>query len=138
MNRLLAIDYGTKRVGLAVSDPLQIIATGLATVAPEDLMDFLKGYLAQEPVSTFVVGYPLHLDGNPAQIAPQIDQLITDLRKHFPTVEVVKEDERFTSEDAKKIIRASGAKKKKRRDKRLVDKIAAVLILQAFMERTCY
>ena len=135
MTRILAIDYGTKRVGLAVTDPLQIIATGLTTVSTETIFDYLKSYLDTEPVSTFVVGFPMHLDGTPAQIAPQIETFIKKLRQQYPEIEVIKEDERFTSEDAKRIIRQSGAKKKKRQNKELIDKISAVLILQAFMER---
>jgi putative holliday junction resolvase len=135
MTRLLAIDYGTKRVGLAVSDPLQIIATGLATVPTETIFDYLKSYLFTESVSTFVIGMPMHLDGSPAQLSDEIENFATKLRQQYPDIEVVYEDERFTSEDAKQIIRQSGAKKKKRQDKTLVDKVAAVLILQHYMER---
>jgi putative holliday junction resolvase len=135
MTRLLAIDYGTKRVGLAVSDPLQIIATGLATVPTETIFDYLKTYLFSESVSTFVIGMPMHLDGSPAQLSAEIENFAAKLRQQYPDIQVVFEDERFTSEDAKLIIRQSGAKKKKRQDKTLVDKVAAVLILQNYMER---
>ena len=134
MGRILAIDYGTKRVGLAVSDPLQIIANGLDTVATADLFDFLKKYIATETVETLVVGMPMHLDGNPAQIADKVEGFIKAFKKLFPDIMVETQDERFTSEDAKKIILKSGAKKKKRRDKSLVDKVAAILILQDYME----
>jgi len=136
--RILAIDYGTKRIGIAVTDPLQIIANGLDTVPPEEVFDYLKTYLAAEEVETIVVGEPLHLDGSPAQIAPQVEAFKKKLIELFPGVEVVSQDERFTSEDAKRIIRQSGAKKKKRRDKALVDKISAVLILQEYLENTRY
>lgn len=132
--RILAIDYGTKRVGLAVSDPLQIIASGLDTVSRDAVFDFLKKYIAEEEVETMVIGMPMHLDGRPAQIAAQVEDFIKTFKKLFPAIEVVTQDERFTSEDAKKVILQSGAKKKKRRDKALVDKVAAVLILQDYME----
>ena len=133
MARILAIDYGTKRVGLAVTDPLQIIANGLKTVATSEIFEYLKNYIEQEEVETIVVGDPMHLDGNPAQIAPQVNKFISKVEKLFPDIKIEKQDERFTSEDAKKIILQSGVKKKKRRDKALVDKIAAVLILQDYL-----
>lgn len=134
MARILAIDYGTKRTGLAVTDPLQIIATGLETVPTAGLMDYLETYFNQEEVETIVVGEPMYPDGNPAQIAHLVVGLVRQLRKTYPTKEVVTWDERYTSEEAKRVIRESGAKKKKRQDKALVDKISAVLILQDFME----
>jgi len=132
--RILAIDYGTKRVGVAVTDPLQIIANGLDTIATVDIFDFLKKYIAEEEVETLVIGMPMHLDGRPAQIADKVTLFIKQFEKLFPNIKVDTQDERFTSEDAKKIILQSGAKKKKRRDKSLVDKVAAVLILQDYME----
>ena len=130
----MSIDYGTKRVGIAVTDPLQIIANGLDTVPTEDLFPFLEKYLATEEVECMVVGLPLHLDGTPAQLTPQIEKFINKVRQLFPHLKVERQDERFTSEDAKKIILQSGARKKKRRDKSLVDKISAVLILQDYLE----
>lgn len=130
----MSIDYGTKRVGVAVSDPLQIIANGLDTIATEKIFDFLKKYIKEEVVETLVVGMPMHLDGNPAQIADKVEAFIKTFQKLFPDIKVETRDERFTSEDAKRIIIKSGAKKKKRRDKSLVDKVAAVLILQDYME----
>jgi len=132
--RILAIDYGTKRTGLAVTDPLQIIANGLDTVATQKLEEYLKQYLEQEDVEAIVVGEPLHADGQPAQIHHLVVGLVRKLKKLFPNIEVVTHDERFTSEDAKMIIRQSGARKKKRQDKGLVDKISAVLILQDYLE----
>ncbi len=134
MARILAIDYGTKRVGVAVSDPLQIIATGLDTVPTKEIFDFLKKYISEEEVEKMVIGMPMHLDGNPAQIADKVEEFIKAFQKLFPEIMVETRDERFTSEDAKRIILQSGAKKKKRRDKSLVDKVAAVLILQDYME----
>lgn len=134
MARILSIDYGTKRTGLAVSDPLQIIASGLDTVATNELFDYIKKYLEAEDVETIVVGDPKYPDGNPAQIAHLVLGFIRKLRKLYPDIEVVTQDERYTSEDAKRIILQSGVNKKKRRDKGLVDKISAVLILQDYME----
>lgn len=130
----MAIDYGTKRTGLAVTDPLQLIANGLDTVPTVDIWEYLQDYLAQEEVECIVVGEPMHKDGNPAQIAHLVVGFVRKLRKLFPGIEVVTHDERYTSEDAKRIILMSGAKKKKRRDKGLVDKISAVLILQDYLE----
>lgn len=138
MARILAIDYGIKRTGLAVTDPLQIIANGLDTLPTERVLDFLQQYLSTETVETIVVGEPLHLDGNPAQIAPQVQAFVAKLQELFPTLPVVMQDERFTSADAKKIILQSGIKKKKRQDKSLVDKVSAVLILQEYLEKTRY
>lgn len=134
MSRILAIDYGLKRCGIAVTDPLRIIASGLTTVPTAELMDYLKSYCAQEPVASFVVGYPLHADGTPAQIAPQVDVFIGQLEKQFPDKPVDRQDERYTSYEASRIIVQSVKSKTKRRDKGLVDKIAAALILENFMQ----
>lgn len=130
----MAIDYGTKRIGLAVSDLLQIIATGLDTVPTKEIFDFLKDYMQREPVNKIVIGEPLHLDGNPTYVTPLVHEFADKIRKLYPNVEVILQDERFTSSDAKRIIIQSGAKKKKRRDKSLVDKVSAILILQEYME----
>ena len=134
MARILSIDYGTKRTGLAVTDPLQIIASGLDSISTQVLFEYIEDYLSKEEVETIVVGEPMHLDGNPAQIAHIVVGFVRKLRKLYPHISVVTHDERYTSEDAKKIILMSGAKKKKRQDKGLVDKISAVLILQDYME----
>lgn len=138
MPRILAIDYGTKRTGLAVTDPLQIIATGLDTVPTSNLLPFLEEYLQNEEVETFVLGEPLYPDGNPAQIHHLVIGLKRKLEKTYPSIPVVLQDERYTSEEAKEVIRNSGVKKKKRRDKSLVDKVSAVLILQDYMEINNY
>ncbi len=134
MGRILAIDFGLKRTGIAVTDPLKIIASALTTVPTAEVIDFVQQYCAREPVEAFVVGLPLHPDGNPAQIAPQADAFAARLQKLFPDKTVERQDERYTSNDAKQIILASGIKKKQRRDKRLVDKVAAALILEQYME----
>ena len=134
----MAIDYGTKRVGIAVTDPLQIIANGLDTVPTKDIYDFLEKYINEEDLECIVVGEPLDLDGNPTDSTPHVVGFIRKIQKLFPKIEVVTQDERFTSKDAKRIILESGAKKKKRRDKSLVDKISAVLILQEYLEKHKY
>jgi len=133
MARILSVDYGTKRCGIAVTDPLQIIVSGLATVATSELLNFIQHYCVEEEVEEFVVGYPMHLDGNPAQIASHIIGFSRKLEKLFPEKAVTLHDERFSSEDAKRVILNSGTKRKKRRDKGLVDKISAVLILQDYL-----
>ena len=134
MGRILAIDFGLKRTGIAVTDPLKIIASALTTVPTDEALDFLKKYCETEEVESFVVGLPLHSDGNPAQIAPQVDAFVEKLKKLFPDKAVIRQDERYTSNEAKRIILQSGVKKQKRRDKTLVDKIAAALILEQDME----
>ena len=134
MGRILAIDFGLKRTGIAVTDPLKIIASALITVSTHEVLEFLQKYCAEEEVEHFVLGLPLHADGNPAQIAPQADAFALRLQKFFPEKKVVRQDERNTSKDAKKIILQSGIKKQKRRDKTLVDKIAAALILEQYMK----
>jgi len=130
----MGIDYGTKRIGIAVTDPLQIIASGLDTVPIGEIFDYLSGYFQKETVEKIVVGEPLHEDGNPAQIAHLVVGFVRKLQRLFPKIAVVTRDERYTSVEAKRIILQSGAKKKKRRNKELVDKISAVLILQDYME----
>ncbi|MCB0525678.1 MAG: Holliday junction resolvase RuvX [Saprospiraceae bacterium] len=134
MGRILAIDYGLKRTGIAVTDPLRIIASGLTTVETKELMNFLKQYCDTEEVDQFVVGLPMYKDDTPAQISPQVDQFCEALQKQFADKPVFRYDERYTSKNASKIILNSGVKKSKRRDKALVDKIAAALILEQYME----
>lgn len=134
MGRILAIDYGLKRTGIAVTDPLKIIASALTTVLTPALFDFLKQYCATEEVEAFVVGLPLYPDGNPAQIAPMVDEFSQKLRELFPEKPVFRQDERNTSNDAKRIILQSGIKKQKRQDKSRVDKVAAALILEQYMQ----
>jgi putative holliday junction resolvase len=134
LSRILAIDYGTKRTGLAVTDPLRLIANGLDTVPTVDVFNYLDVYLSREEVGLFLVGEPMHADGSPAQIAHLVVGFVRKLQKTFPDIPVEMVDERYTSEEAKLIIRESGLKKKKRRDKSLIDKISAVLILQDYMD----
>ncbi|MAT55925.1 MAG: Holliday junction resolvase RuvX [Saprospirales bacterium] len=134
MPRILAIDYGTKRTGLAVTDPLQIIAQSLTTLATDEVFDFLKKYFDEEEVELIVVGLPLYPDGNPAQIAPLVEKFVKQLKKEFPQLPVAMQDERYTSEDAKAYILKSGVGRKKRRDKSLVDKVSAAIILEHYMK----
>ncbi len=134
MARILGIDYGTKRVGVATTDPLQIICSALTTVPTREIFDFLEKYIAEEEVEGIVVGEPLHKDGKPAQIAPLVVGFVRKLEELYPNLEIATQDERFTSIDAKQIILLSGAKKKKRRNKSLVDKVSAALILQNYMD----
>lgn len=135
MARIMGIDYGTKKTGIAVTDSLKIICSGLDTIPTLTLYDFIKKYLETEEVEKIVVGMPLHEDGNPAQIAHLVVGFIRKLRKLYPAIEVVEWDERGSSKAAKEVILMSGTKKSKRRDKSLVDKIAAALILQDYMEQ---
>jgi len=130
----MAFDYGTKRIGVAVTDPLQIIATALTTLHPDEIIGFIKKYLQSEAIEKFVVGSPLQMDGSPSQSAPHVVGFVRSLKKHFPEIQVVTIDERFTSKMASSVIAQSGLKKAKRQQKSLVDQISAVIILQTYME----
>ena len=135
MARILAFDYGTKRIGIAVTDPLQIIATGLDTIHPKDIIDFLKKYMLTEQIAAFVIGDPKQMDGSPSESAQHVKGFATTLKKNFPTIPQYWIDERFTSKLAEQTIMQSGLKKSDRRDKERVDTIAATIILQYFMEQ---
>ncbi|MFD0940269.1 Holliday junction resolvase RuvX [Pedobacter boryungensis] len=135
MARILAFDYGTKRIGIAVTDPLQIIATGLDTIHPKDIIDFLKKYMLTEQIEAFVIGEPKQMDGSPSESAQHVKGFSTILKKHFPTIPQHWIDERYTSKLAERTIMQSGFKKSDRRDKERVDTIAATIILQYFMEQ---
>jgi putative holliday junction resolvase len=134
MGRLLAIDYGKKRTGLAVTDTLRIIATALDTVPTSDLLPYLKNYLSRETIDAFVIGMPRTLKNEDSEIAPLVRQFITELKKTFPGKPVHEADERFTSSMAQRAMIDGGMKKKDRQVKGNADKISAVLILQQFME----
>lgn len=134
MGRILGLDIGMKRSGVAVTDPARIIVTGLDTQPTEKLMDFLQAYIAREPVDAIIVGYPF-LDeswGDPA-FKTFLDKTITAIRKAFPALAVELQDERFTSAHAREIMVMSGKKKKDRRDKALLDRTSAILILQTYL-----
>ncbi len=134
MGRIVAIDYGRKRTGIAVTDELQIIATGLETVRTMDLLDFLKSYVKSHAVELFVVGEPKQMDSSPSEAEAFIGPFLKRLRQEFPGVPVERMDERFTSMLATRAIREAGLKRKDRQDKALVDKVSATLILQSYME----
>lgn len=133
MARILSIDYGKKRTGIAVTDPLQIIANGLATVATCELMTFLQGYVARESVERIVVGEPKQLNGEPSENLPRVKQFVAQLRKKLPDIPVEFYDERFTSVLAHKAMIDSGIGKKARQNKALVDEISATIILQDYL-----
>lgn len=136
--RLMAFDYGTKRIGIAVTDPLQIIATALTTVHPLDIWDYLKTYLATEQVATFVVGKPLQMDGTDSESASHVLGFVRRLKKDYPQIPVVEVDERFTSKMASSAIAQSGMKKNKRQEKGLVDTVSATIILQTYMDTKAF
>ena len=134
MDRIIGIDYGRKRVGVAVSDPLGIFASALETVPAAKTIDYLKNYTQNNKVVRFVVGYPMNLNGRPAECAQYVDIFLKQLKKQFPEIPVVLEDERFTSQLAMKAMIAGGMKKSDRREKENVDKISAAIILQSYMD----
>ncbi len=135
MGRLIAIDYGLKRCGLAVTDPLKMIANPWETVSRDNLIAFLKNYLLTEQVEGIVVGMPKNLDNADTHSTQPVRQLIQQLQKEFPGVSIFEEDERFTSRLALDAMIRSGSKKKDRREKGNIDKVSATIILQSFLER---
>ena len=134
MGRLLGIDFGEKRVGIAVTDLSKIISSSLITVATHEAMKFLKDYCAKEPVEVFVIGDPKTLRNEANALTPKVNAFIILLEKEFPFIPVHKVDERFTSKMASAIILQSGIGKMKRRNKELVDKVSAAIILQTFLD----
>lgn len=131
--RILAIDYGAKRTGLAVTDPLQIIASGLTTVSTVELFDFLDNYFQEEGVSKVIIGMPKRLNNELSEIAPQIEKFISDFQQKYPDIPIETLDERFTSKIAFQSMIDSGMKKKQRKNKGLVDEIAATILLQDYL-----
>lgn len=138
MGRILAIDYGRKRCGIAVTDPLKIIANGLETVATHRLMEFLKGYISREGVELIVIGQPTQLNGEPSESMRYIIPFINRLRKEMPEMPIEMVDERFTSTIAHQAMIDGGMKKSDRRDKARVDTIAASIILNDYLESKQY
>lgn len=134
MPRILAIDYGAKRTGIAVTDPLGIIATGLETVPTHTLMDYLKTYFLKEEVSEVVLGMPKKLDGSPTNATPLVEAAAKRFQKLFPEKKLLLHDERLTSKMALATMIAAGTKKKDRRNKETIDKISATIILQSYLE----
>ena len=138
MGRILSVDYGRKRIGIAVTDPMQIIASPLTTVSPSEIERFLLNYLEKEVVDEFVVGYPVQLNNLPSDSVKYINPFLKRLGKLFPGKPVHLVDERFTSKIAFQTLIDGGLKKKKRKEKSLVDKISASLILQTFLEKRSF
>ncbi|MGC6525942.1 MAG: Holliday junction resolvase RuvX [Flavobacteriaceae bacterium] len=135
MGRILALDFGKKRTGVAVTDPLQIIASGLATVETKQLLIFLKEYISKEEVDIFVVGLPKQMNNQPSESEHFIQPFIKKLKNTFPNIPIEREDERFTSKLAFQAMIDSGMKKKQRQNKATIDEISATLILQSFLNR---
>lgn len=130
----MAIDYGTKRIGLAVTDPLRLIATPLETVAASDIENYIENYISKEGLDAFVIGYPVQMNNTPSESVKHINPFIKKLRKKYPQIPVHLADERFTSRMAKRTMIEGGVKKKDRQNKSMVDKISASIILQSFLE----
>ncbi len=133
MARLIAIDYGTKRTGIAVTDELQLIASGLTTVDTKTLMSFLKQYMSEEKVEAMVIGEPKRMNNEPSQVEAAISSFRESVQMEFPNLEIIRQDERFTSKMAFQTMIDSGIGKKKRRNKALVDQISATIILQDYL-----
>ena len=135
MPRILSIDYGLKRTGLAVTDPLQIIATGLTTVESKQLIPFLKDYFAREEVELIIIGEPKNWDDTDTHATPLVEKIIKQLEKNFPKIPIKRVDERYTSKMAKDAMLEMGLKKMQRRNKKLVDEIAATILLQEYLRQ---
>ena len=135
MPRILSIDYGSKRTGLAVTDPLKIIASGLRTVETPKLMPFLKDYLAKEEVELIIIGMPVNWDDTDTHATPLVKKFIKEFKKVFPQIPIKEVDERFTSKMASQAMLEMGLKKKQRQNKALVDEIAATIMLQEYLNR---
>lgn len=134
MGRIMAIDYGGKRTGIAVTDPLQIIATGLTTINSAELIPFLKNYFIAETVELIIIGLPVNWDESDTHGTPLVKAAIKKLQKEFPAMPIKTVDERYTSKMAKDAMLEMGLKKKDRRDKKLVDEIAATIMLQEYLQ----
>lgn len=138
MGRILAIDYGQKRVGLAVTDKLHITANGLDTVLSNEVLEYLQKYIEKEPVEKFVVGLPKQMNGEESESMKYIKPFVVGLQRKFPNIEIIYVDERFTSVLAHKAMLEGGLKKKDRQNKELVDKISATIILQSYLEQSSF
>lgn len=135
MARIVALDYGKKRTGVAVSDPEQIIARGLETVDTNELIGYLKKYFKEEPVEKVIIGYPLNMDNTPTDATPLVDKFIGKYQHVFPDVEIIKVDERLSSKMASQAISGMGLKKKDKEEKGLIDTVAATILLQDYLGR---
>lgn len=135
MGRIIAIDYGRKRTGIAATDPMQIIANSVTTVASSEVLNFLVKYTQNETVDAFVIGYPRQLNNQPSEAVKYIDPFVKQLKKAFPGKDVILVDERFTSKIAHQTMLEGGVKKKDRQNKALIDSISATIILQSYLEQ---
>ncbi len=135
MGRVIGIDYGSKRVGLAVTDPLQIIASPLDTIHSKDVISYLKNYIDSEEVECFVVGMPKNLDNKDTNATPLVQAFVNLLKKSFPAINIVLQDERFTSKMALDAMIQAGSTKKQRKEKGNIDKVSASIILQSYLEQ---
>ena len=135
MSKIVALDFGTKRIGVAITDDLNIIASGLDTVSNENILSFLKDLTLKNKIDTIVIGKPLQKNNQPSDVEAEILKFINILKINFPLIKLDRYDERFTSVIAKKVILDSGINKTKRRNKSLVDKISATIILQSYLEK---
>lgn len=135
MDRVVGIDYGRKRTGIAASDPLGIFASALDTVPSAKIIEYLQNYSKSQAIGRFVVGYPMNMDNTPSEAAKDVEAFLNLLRKRFPEIPVTLEDERFTSVLAHRAMIDGGMKKSARRDKNSVDKISAAIILQTYLDR---
>lgn len=134
MARILALDYGKKRTGVAVSDPMKIIARGLDTVATRELIGFLKNYFKEEEVEKVIIGYPLNFDNTPTHATPLVEKFIGKYKHVFPHIEIETVDEQLSSKMASQAISGMGLKKKDRESKELIDTVAATILLQDYLE----
>lgn len=135
MERFIGIDYGRKRVGVAVSDPLGIFASAMDTVPAAKIVEYLNNYIKNNKVKAFVVGYPMNLNNKPSEAAHDVDIFLKQLQKSFPQIRIILEDERFTSQLAMRSLIDGGVKKTDRREKGAVDKVSAAIILQTYLDR---
>ncbi len=135
MARIIGIDYGLKRTGIAVSDPLSVFASPLEFVPSAKIVEYLKNYANNEPIKLFVVGYPKRLDNTCSETTERVDKFVEILKKHFPDIPVVLEDERLTTLLAQRALIEGGMKKSQRAQKGSADKVSAALILQSYLDR---
>lgn len=134
MSRIMALDYGLKRTGIAATDPLQIIVSPLTTIPTPELFEFLKEYFSKEDVELLVIGESVHADGTPTHVSERVHAFAKFLNKEIPELPIIFQDESFTSQEAMQTILRSGAKKKKRREKGILDKVSAAIILERYLD----
>mgnify|MGYP003869214341 CR=1 FL=1 len=134
MGRILGVDYGAKRCGIAVTDTLKISINPLTVKKPEELLEFLQGYIDTSEVEELVIGWPTHADGRETYLSSEIQKFLSNFTRLYPAITIVKVDEAFSSSDARQLIWDSGAKKKKRRSKSLVDQMSAIVLIKRYLD----